>query len=159
MRSLSILLLYKNTQGVNSHGLVGELLPVSTVNKSGLMPSAGFIRKDLEDNKWYCLFETSSESANVVKVQSISYVNQIPVDATIRYCIYRGIHSFRYKINGSTSDEYKTKMKYKLYGNERYKVWIKSGYVSLQFTNNKGFTNVLVLNEPDSDALDMNGEE
>ena len=30
--SLSILLLYKNTQGVNSHGLVGELLKTSRWN-------------------------------------------------------------------------------------------------------------------------------
>ena len=36
MRSLSILLLYKNTQVVNTHGLVGGLIGLATEGKRGL---------------------------------------------------------------------------------------------------------------------------
>lgn len=40
---MSILLLDKNTQGVNGHGLVGELIGVVSSEKNGLMPKNGFI--------------------------------------------------------------------------------------------------------------------
>lgn len=137
---------------------MGELIGLATKDKSGLMPSGGYIRADLEDYKWYCLFETENRAANVVKVQSMSYQNQIPVDVTIRFYVYDGSKKFEYKINGSTtSSDFETKMKYK-YDGERYKVWIKSGYISAQFLYMTGLKNVLVLNEPDSDAVDMVGE-
>ena len=137
---------------------VGELIGLATKDKSGLIPSGGYIRADLEDYKWYCLFETENRAANVVKVQSMSYQNQIPVDVTIRFYVYDGGKKFEYKINGSTtSSDFETKMKYK-YDGGKYKVWIKSGYISAQFLNMDGLTNVLVLNDPDSDAIDMVGE-
>lgn len=137
---------------------MGELIGLATKDKSGLMPSGGYIRVNLEDYKWYCLFETNIQAANVVKVQSMSFTNQMPIDVTIRFYVFNGDKNFEYKVNGSTTDnDYQTKMKYK-YDGERYKVWIKSGYISAQFLYMTGLKNVLVLNEPDSDAVDMVGE-
>lgn len=42
MRSLSILLLYKNTQEVNSHGLVGGLLPTASLTTNGLLSKSDY---------------------------------------------------------------------------------------------------------------------
>ena len=45
--SLSILLLYKNTQGVNSHGLVGGLLPIVNDKIAGLLSGDVYKRVNL----------------------------------------------------------------------------------------------------------------
>lgn len=137
---------------------MGGLLPVATTNKSGLIPAGGFIRLDL-GNKWHCLFESSTMAANVVKAQCVSYLNKMPVDITIRFYVYNEYEKgFEYKINGpATNNNFATKMKYK-YDGGKYKVWINSKYISCQFLYMAGLSNVLVENEPDSDAIDMVGE-
>ena len=83
MKSLSILLLYKNTQGVNSHGLVGELLRNNGYAK---LKDYGIVSDTLNDKKCGygysdgttpegdCGFagvfssECSSEAAKMIKV-------------------------------------------------------------------------------------------
>ena len=137
--------------------VVGGLIPVATIYKSGFIPAGGYIRQDL-GNKWHCLFESSTTAANVVRIQSISYLNKMPVDITIRFYAYNeNEKGFEYKINGTTSGTFNTKMKYKHDGT-KYKVWINSKYISCQFLYMAGLSNVLVENEPDSDAIDMNGD-
>lgn len=82
----------------------------------------------------------------------------MPVDITIRFYTYsENEKGLEYKINGNTSGTFNTKMKYKHDGT-KYKVWIKSKYISCQFLYMAGLSNVLVENEPDSDAIDMNGD-
>lgn len=144
-------------QDVLSSIWVGELIPVATIDKSGLIPEGGYFRKYL-GNKWNCLFESSTEAANVVRIQSIAYLNKMPVDITIRFYTYnKNEKGFEYKINGSTSGTFNTIMKYKHDGT-KYKVWINSKHISCQFLYMAGLSNVLVENEPDSDAIDMVGE-
>lgn len=104
---------------------MGGLIPVATIDKSGLIPAGGYIRRDL-GNKWHCLFESSTMATNVVRIQSISYLNKMPVDITIRFYTYsENEKGLEYKINGNTSGTFNTKMKYKHDGT-KYKVWIKS---------------------------------
>ena len=144
-------------QNVSYFSQLGGLIPVATIDKSGLIPAGGYFRKDL-GNKWHCLFESSTTAANVVRIQSISYLNQMPVDITIRFYAYsKNEKGFEYKINGPTSGTFHTRMKYKHDGT-KYKVWINSKYISCQFLYMAGLSNVLVENEPDSDAIDMNGD-
>lgn len=137
--------------------VVGRLIPVATIDKSGLIPAGGYIRRDL-GNKWHCLFESTTQASNVVQVQSISYLNKMPVDIIIRFYVYnKNEKGFEYKINGPASGSFHTRMKYK-YDGAKYKVWINAKYISCQFIYMAGLTNILAENEPDSDAIDMNGE-
>ena len=82
----------------------------------------------------------------------------MPVDIIIRFYVYdKNQKGFEYKINGPTSGSFHTRMKYK-YDGAKYKVWINSKHISCQFLYMAELNNVLVLNDPDSDAIDMVGE-
>ena len=152
---LEILLLYKNTQEVNSHGLVGGLIGEVNGDKNGLMPACGYVRKWL-DNEWYCLIVIDN-SANVINIQSVSYVNQEPLIADIKVSSYDGTKFIKCKMDGTTNQTYDTKLKYKFDGN-KFKLWIKSLYVSIQILHANNVSGVFVKQGPDSGAVDITGD-
>ena len=63
MRSLSILLLYKNTQEVNSHGLVGGLIGIDkTVKYKGALPENADANTYREMGIWWLNSYVGSKS-------------------------------------------------------------------------------------------------
>lgn len=132
-------------------GLIGEV----NGDKNGLMPACGYVRKWL-DNEWYCLIVIDN-SANVINIQSVSYVNQEPLIADIKVSSYDGTKFIKCKMDGTTNQTYDTKLKYKFDGN-KFKLWIKSLYVSIQILHANNVSGVFVKQGPDSGAVDITGD-
>lgn len=134
--------------------LVGGLIGEVNGNKNGLMPACGYVRKWL-NNKWYSLVVIDN-SANIINLQSVSYVNQKPLIADIKVSSHEGTKFISCSLDGTTTGNYDTKLKYKFDGN-KFKMWINSLYVSIQILHANNVTGVFVQQEPDVDAIDISG--
>lgn len=93
MRSLSILLLDKNTQGVNGHGLVGGLLPNANLTNNGfldkgILSTIESVSANNNGEKQFCLIKNSfdlSEADESARICCILYVYH--GGETCMYCI------------------------------------------------------------------------
>lgn len=134
---------------------MGELLPVVTESKEGLSPTGSYLRKYL-NNEWYslCVIDNSS---NVINLQSVPYINSIGLNADIIILSYgTGKQIFKFNMTGNISAAYETKLKYKFDGN-KCKIWINTRYVAMQILHMNYISNILLKEEPDSDAIEVTG--
>lgn len=134
---------------------MGGLLPVVTESKEGLSPTGSYLRKYL-NNEWYslCVIDNSS---NVINLQSVPYINSIGLNADIIILSYGTEKQiFKFNMTGNISATYETKLKYKFDGN-KCKIWINTRYVAMQILHMNYIYNILLKEEPDSDAIEVTG--
>lgn len=131
--SLSILLLYKNTQGVNSHGLVGELLGIEDYNI-----------------KWNFVFSLNKEPVGLGALGGLAVLNtdSIQEQCAALLSMYGGVVTFLYNNQNFISGNRDTEISNKIilfFDNNQW--FVKSTYVAAinLYVQSKFCTGIIVL--------------
>lgn len=124
---------------------LGELLPINGV----------IYKKKADQPTWYLLCSVSGGSATGIYVMANKYLNQPPTHISFSLVGYSGTSTIKVKFNIRANNDYEASFKYKK-EKETIKLWCNAGDILAIFSRTPSA--VLVEQEPDGDAIDINGD-
>lgn len=133
-----------------------ELLPNIEADYKGLMPLNSYIRRHAPIiNQWHLIVEVKKQSANMFEYHAVSYMNQNPINVIIQMMYYDTQKYLSVSLPRPISGEFDPSMKYK-FSDESLKIWGKFTDASLNIMRGDSLGEVMIQQEPDSDAIDIN---
>lgn len=132
-----------------------ELLGNIDTHSKGLMPANSYKRRHSNTpNAWHLIVEVKKQSANIFEYNTVSYLNQRPIKALIQMVYYDTQKYLSVSLPRPIAGEYDPSMKYK-FSEDSLKIWGKFVDASLNIMQSKNIGEVMVRQDPDTDAIDI----